>query len=269
MIKRIFLLALSLTAFMSSVIAQAPNVSQDSLTHNTIDALKKLRKVQPGDFDSNTPMMLNPSITPIYDDNFMLIQEEDFMKIMMAGDYIPEPYIDSAKSVKAFVLRKATELEKERMNEMSVKMQTPLLSDSELIGKMAPPFSVTDISGKQYTLDNLKGKIIVMNFWFIECKPCVMEIPELNKIVDTYQDKEVVFLGFALNDKLKIESFLKKKPYAHNLIPDSKEVVEKFKVGSFPTHILIDKNAMISFVTSGYGPTTIADLTKTIELLLK
>jgi hypothetical protein len=86
------------------------------------------------------------------------------MKIMMSGDYIPEPYIDSKKVVKAFVLRKATELEKEQMKQMQGNMQNPGQNNNELIGKEAFPFSVTDISGTKYSLEKLKGKIIVINF---------------------------------------------------------------------------------------------------------
>jgi thiol-disulfide isomerase/thioredoxin len=86
-------------------------------------------------------------------------------------------------------------------------------NSSDLIGKEAFPFSATDISGNNYSLDELKGKVIVINFWFVECKPCVMEMPELNKLVEKHKNKEVVFLGFANNDKPKIEKFLKTKSF--------------------------------------------------------
>jgi len=52
---------------------------------------------------------------------------------------------------------------------------------------------------KTYSLSSLKGKIFVINFWFLECKPCVIEIPELNKIVEKHKSEEVLFLAFAMN----------------------------------------------------------------------
>ena len=128
---------------------------------------------------------------------------------------------------------------------------------------------MTDISGKKYSLDKLKGKVIVINFWFVECKPCVMEIPELNDLVDKYNGKEVVFLGFATNDKSKIENFLKTKTFKYNIIADSKEVAGLYKVNSYPTHLVIDTNSIISNYMIGLGPTTVKDLDKTIESLLK
>ena len=140
---------------------------------------------------------------------------------------------------------------------------------SELIGKDAFPFSVTDISGNNYTLEKLKGKVIVINFWFVECKPCVMEMPDLNKLVDKYKGKDVVFLGFANNDKSKIESFLKTKTFKYNIIANSKEIADLYKTTLFPTHIIIDSNSIISHTINGLYPSSVVDLDKQIELLVK
>lgn len=269
MTKRIFIIAFAITVILSNAIAQVTNVSQNTLAKNNITKLENLKKAEPGDIYSGTPMMLDPSTTPMYYENFVLIKEGEFMKIMMSGDYIPEPYIDINKVVKAFVFRKATELEKEQMKEMQANMQNSGQNKSELIGKEAFPFSVTDISGNKYSLEKLKGKVIVINFWFVECKPCVMEIPDLNDLVEKYKGKEVVFLGFATNDKSKIESFLKTKTYKYNIIADSKEIAALYKANSYPTHLVIDKNSIISYYITGLGPTTIKDLDKTIESFIK
>ena len=144
-----------------------------------------------------------------------------------------------------------------------------MLGKSDLVGKQAFPFSVTDINDNKYSLESLKGKVIVINFWFVECKPCVMEMPDLNKLVEKYKDKEVVFLGLAMNQKEKIEQFLKKTKYNYVIVPDAKDVVAKYSVTSFPTHMVIDKNANILFAVSGLGPTTIDDLDNMISNLLK
>ena len=259
---------LAIITFVNIANAQVKNEPKDTLIVKP-EIFNSLKKAEPGDIESGTPMMLNPSTTPMYYENFVLIKEGDFIKIMLSGDYIPESYIDSNKVVKAFLLRKATELEKEQMKQMQANMQNPGQNKSELIGKEAFPFSVTDISGKKYSLDKLKGKVIVINFWFVECKPCVMEIPELNDLVDKYNGKEVVFLGFATNDKSKIENFLKTKTFKYNIIADSKEVAGLYKVNSYPTHLVIDTNSIISNYMIGLGPTTVKDLDKTIESLLK
>jgi len=268
MTKKIFVSMLAIITFINIANAQVKNESKDSLVLKP-EIFNSLKKVEPGDIESGKPMMLDPSNTPMYYENFVLIKEGEFMKIMMSGDYIPEPYIDSNKVVKSFVFRKATDLEKEQMKQIQGNMQNPVQNKNELIGKEAFPFSVTDISGNKYSLEKLKGKVIVINFWFVECKPCVMEIPELNDLVEKYKDKEVVFLGFATNDKSKIESFLKTKTYKYNIIADSKEVTGLYKVNSYPTNLIIDTNSIISYYFTGLGPTTVRDLDMTIESLLK
>jgi thiol-disulfide isomerase/thioredoxin len=94
-------------------------------------------------------------------------------------------------------------------------------------------------------------------------------MPELNKLVENYINKDVIFLGFAMNKKSKLESFLKKTNFSYTIISDSEKVVADYKVTGFPTHIIVDKDSKVVFSTSGLGPTTIAGIEKTIEQLIK
>ncbi len=265
MIKKKWILAFTLVISFNYSNAQLANKIKDTLAIPKNNPLTGLKKADFKDLDPDKPLMLDGVTTPVYSESLSLIQGDDFMKVMMSRDYIPDPFIDSNREVKAFVLRKATPLEKSQMIEMDDNMQ----SKNDFIGKEALPFDVTDIFGKKYSLQNLKGKVIVINFWFVECKPCVMEMPELNELVEKYKDKEVVFLGFAMNDKRKIDTFLKTNTYKYNIIPDSKEEVQLYNVNSFPTHLVIDKNSIISYYVSGLGPTTIIDLDNTIDSLIK
>ena len=249
----------------ASFMGFSSNYAQVSQTTKK-NPLAGLRKANFTELDPSKPLMLDGISTPVYSENLTLIEGDDFMKVMSNGDYFPEVYIDSNKEVKAFVLRKATELEKSKMMRMETNSDMPEKSD--LIGKQALPFSVTDINGKNYSLESLKGKVIVINFWFVECKPCVMEMPELNKLVEKYENKDVVFIGLAINEKDKIEKFLKTTQYKYNVVPAAKDVVGTYRVTSFPMHMVIDKNSIITFAVNGLGPTTIDDLDKMIDSLL-
>jgi thiol-disulfide isomerase/thioredoxin len=224
-----------------------------------------LRKADFKDLDPSKPLMLDGVSTPVYSENLTLLEGEAFMKAMSTGDLIPDPFIDSNNEVKALVLRKATDFEKSHM----IKMEDDVMSQKDMKGKPALPFSVTDINGNNYSLEGLKGKVIVINFWFVECKPCVMEMPELNKLVDKYKNKDVVFLGLAINQKDKIEKFLKATQYKYAIVPDAQETIQAYGVNSFPTHIVIDKNSSISFSTSGLGETTMEELEKVIKSLVE
>jgi peroxiredoxin len=265
--KQVWLIVISFLMISIKFSAQVKDTKTDSLVIN--NPLKGLKKAGPGDIDPSIPLMLDPSTTPIYFEDFSRIQETDFMSVMVSGDYMPEPYVDSDKVVRAFVMRKATDEEKKQMQQMQGSMEADVQNTNEHVGKKAIKFSVTDIYGKNYSLKDLKGKVIVMNFWFVECKPCIMEMPELNGLVEKYKGKDVVFLGFATNDKQKIERFLETKTYKYNVIADSKEIADSYEVKAFPTHIVIDRKAIISYYVTGFGPTTIVDLDRSIDSLLK
>lgn len=72
-----------------------------------------------------------------------------------------------------------------------------------------PAVNLPDLSGKERTLDEWKGKTLVVNFWATWCPPCRKEIPAFNRIQQAYKDRGVQFIGIALDDSEAIEQFLK------------------------------------------------------------
>ncbi len=212
-------------------------------------------------------IMLDGESVPVYNMEGERVRGMEMAKLLMSGNYSPDFYLDKEKEIKAVVLRESTEEEKEEMVDMS---QSSMSGESELIGTDALPFTVTDINGEEYSLDKLKGKIIVLNFWFVECKPCIMEMPELNQIVEKYQDNEdVVFLGLSTSKKDKINEFLKENSFTYKVIPDSKKVALDYKVYSYPTHTIIGKDSKIVYSTRGLSPFTISSIEGALELLTK
>jgi peroxiredoxin len=126
---------------------------------------------------------------------------------------------------------------------------------------LAPTFSSTTIDGKAVNTADLKGKVVVLNLWFVNCPNCIEEIKLLNQVVDEYKDnKDVVFLGLATNKKPQLESFLKKNPFKYQIIPDAMQIM-LFKFGEpqksgdyylpFPTHVVIDKEGRMVLKVEG------------------
>lgn len=125
----------------------------------------------------------------------------------------------------------------------------------------APTFKVSSLDGKIFSSPDLKGKIVVLNLWFVNCPFCVEEIKLLNKVVDDYQNnKDVVFIGLATNNKNELEKFLKKNPFKYNIVANAGDLMlfgfgEKQKDGSyylpFPSHIVINRDGKITVKTNG------------------
>ena len=162
------------------------------------------------------------------EDGKKLIGPEKMQHITAGGEMLF--YMDDDKVVKAMVVK-----------EPSIKE-----------GDAALPFTVQDLDGKEYSLESLRGKVVVLNFWFVECRPCIMEMPRLNELVEKYQDRDdVVFLAIARNPKEKVEKLLKKHAFNYQIIPDRKDLIEEYGVETFPRHIIIDQEANIAFSTLG------------------
>lgn len=133
----------------------------------------------------------------------------------------------------------------------------------------APAFRVKDLAGKEWDLSALKGKVVVLNFWFIGCLPCREEIPGLNEMVAKYSPEEVVFLAFALDDAPHLEKFLAKNNFDYQIIPESDGPNQSFRVGSYPTHIIIDKDGKIRSTLVGGSADRHRQIQPLIDRLLK
>ena len=119
----------------------------------------------------------------------------------------------------------------------------------------SPSFAAIDMAGQKVDTTALKGKVVVLNLWFINCPNCVEEIKLLNALVDQYKDnKDVVFLGVAASRKPDLEKFLVKNPFKYTVIPNgSMIIISKFgdagKNGElsvpFPMHYVLDRDGKI------------------------
>ena len=136
-------------------------------------------------------------------------------------------------------------------------------------GQKMRPFSVTDINGNKFTLAELTGKVVVVNFWFINCGPCRQEIPRLNEIVNNYaNNKDVVFIALALDQKAELIQFLGGFPFNYHIVDNGGYLAQQNGVGLFPTHVIIDRKGNVLFHTSGLSISTIPWLRKSIEAAL-
>jgi len=98
-----------------------------------------------------------------------------------------------------------------------------------LVGCVMPDFTAQTLNGQFISKQSLKGKVVVMNFWFIGCKPCLAELPALNTLVEQYKGKEVVFIAFGRDSKQQtVEKFLPKHEFKFQLVTEGKDYADKF-----------------------------------------
>jgi peroxiredoxin len=211
-------------------------------------------------------MKLDGSI-PAYDESGKELKGMEMIQALQSGNFFPVRYINESKEVKAYVFRSTTEEEKSKLK----KAMQPTSMENNVNVKPAKDFSIKDMAGIEHSLKNLKDKVVVMNFWFVECMPCRKEIPELNELVKTYENKGVVFLGIADSDKKKVEKFIQKTEFKYNLIPKetTNNIIQDYNINSYPTHTIIDKKGNVKFNEAGLSGNTIESLKKIIDSLIK
>ncbi|HVE61414.1 MAG TPA: TlpA disulfide reductase family protein [Chitinophagaceae bacterium] len=162
-----------------------------------------------------------------------------------------------------FIIRRLNKEEKQKLME---KMPMPDESKSFKTGAKFITFNEIDINGNRYKLKELKGKVVVINFWFINCPPCRMEIPELNDLVASYKEnKDVIFIGIALDEKYALQEFLKTFPFDYNIIENGRNLATSYRVKSFPTHVVVDRDGKVKFHTAGLAKNTVYWIKKSID----
>ncbi len=122
-----------------------------------------------------------------------------------------------------------------------------------LVGYQLPDFETKDINGNTINKEKLKGKLSIINFWFMSCPPCVAEIPGFNKIVEKYGKDRINFLAIGKDGPQDITDFLKDHPWQFDQIADGTKLIEEtFKSRwGYPTTFLVNEETEILLAFTG------------------
>jgi thiol-disulfide isomerase/thioredoxin len=138
-----------------------------------------------------------------------------------------------------------------------------------VLGKTpAKSFSAAALGGAKLDLGALKGKVVVLNFWFIGCGPCRAEMPGLNQLVKEFKGKDVVFIAFANDEENELREFLKTKAFDYQIVAGGFNVGMDYQVSVWPTHVIIDREGNVVSRLIGGSENRHKELGKLIERVL-
>jgi peroxiredoxin len=181
-----------------------------------------------------------------YDVNSKVISKAAFLKARTSGNYLPLR-LSSSDSKMYFRLYKFKGTVSRDMRGAIQGWSVVFYDHYQREGKKFPAFNFVDLKGNRYSSESTKGKIVVLNCWFIGCQACEEEMPELNELVSQYKNrKDVVFISLALDSKKKLEPFLKRKPFNYAIVANQNQFISKtLNINAFPTQFIINKQGTI------------------------
>ena len=141
-------------------------------------------------------------------------------------------------------------------------------SPSLEVGRPAPSFKLPDLNGRQVSLDQYKGKVVMLDFWATWCGPCRMTMPLLEKLQREYPNN-MVLLAINLQEAPKdVREYVREQNVnSEVLLDESGSVGESYGTGSIPMQVLIDKAGIVRHVQIGFSPRMTTQLRAQIEQL--
>ncbi len=142
----------------------------------------------------------------------------------------------------------------------------PVIAAGE-IGSRLPDFSVKDLQGRELSSADLRGKVVLVDFWATWCQPCKKEMPGYQKLLDRYGSRGFVVIGFKFDTMTDMEDplqFASKIGVRYPLAVATDDVKQKFGgIEGLPTTMLYDRQGILRTKVIGF------EYTDNIEQALK
>jgi peroxiredoxin len=122
-------------------------------------------------------------------------------------------------------------------------------------GAPAPTFQLNSMGGKPVALADLKGQIVLLNFWASWCGPCRQEMPILEQLNRQYHAKGVTLLGVNVEpDSVAAVNWLKATPVTFPILFDTDSKVSKlYEVEGMPNTVIVDRKGVVRYIHRGYN----------------
>jgi len=135
-------------------------------------------------------------------------------------------------------------------------------------GNQVPNFRVTNLNGKNISISELKGKVVLINFFATWCGPCMKELPEVEaKLWTKFKDQNFAMLSIGReHTKEQLVAWNKKKGFTFPIAPDPKrEVYSKFASQYIPRNFIVDKTGKIIWQGVGFSQKELDEMIKIIQ----
>lgn len=140
---------------------------------------------------------------------------------------------------------------------------------SAVLNQPSSSWETTDFKGRTYSIDSLRGKVVLLDFWYRGCGWCIRAMPQITQIVDYFQNQDVIVLGMNTDRDPNDAEFVIKKMELNYPNLKAKNIPKKYGVRGYPTLIVIDPNGIVRNFHVGYSPDLRENVINSVEVLLK
>ena len=149
------------------------------------------------------------------------------------------------------VLEKLARIHEEMGNpEIAEAYRKKMDPTSELVGKLVPDFIATDLDGKPISLQDYRGKVVLLDFWAVWCPPCIVEMPNVKRVYNIYKDQGFDIIGVSLDtDATRLRNYLKENNIPWRQIFSGQKwkspLAQKYHIRSIPAPWLIARDGTL------------------------
>jgi peroxiredoxin/outer membrane lipoprotein-sorting protein len=119
--------------------------------------------------------------------------------------------------------------------------------EGELTGKPALPFELSTLAGERMGLDDLRGSVVLIDFWATWCGPCRRELPHVQKLYDEHKDDGLVVLAVSQEKEATIRRYIDKAGFTFPTLVDADGSVNRsYGVSALPTLVIVNREGIVS-----------------------
>ncbi len=192
------------------------------------------------------------------------VRQQELSQYVAHPSYALDYYGDANGKIKAVIIRPSNETEERAKKELIPAPRNPI----DWRGREAPLFERVDLAGDEVNLESLRGKVVVLSFWYINCRSCINEMSELNRLKQGYKDDDVVFLAPSRDIGKDVKEFLKQQRFDFKVLPGARSLARRYGVMVFPMYFVIDQQGVVQFCQYQAHKNTRSILKEQIDLLL-
>jgi thiol-disulfide isomerase/thioredoxin/tetratricopeptide (TPR) repeat protein len=182
-------------------------------------------------FSDYRPLLYDPDLKPLRDH-----RKFEQMRIAITAG------IDSTEAARKAILAETSEERKRAV--LIAKLNEP-----------APDFTLTDLYGEKVTLSELRGSVVILDFWATWCKPCKSTLPMIQKFYDERKDDMIYYsVNVWQPDTSEVRPYLSKYGYTFDLLFGNNKTTYDFKITGIPKIVIVDEDGIIRYVHERLRP---------------